>query len=102
MRMFMKHVLMSVALLLLISGCKLGSKKDKEDVCETDMAKTEQLKANASVVNIPDSIRLYYSYPLSDGTDYSYTFLEFGAIGCAPCKKMEKKCKPYGKKWLRK
>lgn len=86
----MKHVLMSVALLLLISGCKPGSKKDKEDVCETDMAKTEQLKANASVVNIPDSIRLYYSYPLSDGTDYSYTFLEFGAIGCAPCKKMEK------------
>lgn len=43
-----------------------------------------------SEANIADSISLLMCYPLPDGTEYDYTFLEFGAVGCAPCKKMEK------------
>lgn len=54
------------------------------------MTENGQVVKNTPVVNIADSIRLYFTYPLPDGTEYGYTFLEFGAVGCAPCKKMEK------------
>ena len=77
-----------LAAVLLVTGCKPGSEKNREKVCEADM--TENSKREASVVNVADSIRLNFCYPLSDGTEYGYTFLEFGAVGCAPCRKMEK------------
>lgn len=86
----MKYLLMSAAMLLLATGCKPGSGKNRGEVCETGMAEAGQEVKKDSVVNIADSIRLYFSYPLADGTEYGYTFLEFGAVGCAPCKKMEK------------
>lgn len=85
----MKYLLMSVAMLL-VAGCKPDSGKNREEVCETDMTRAGQEIKNDFVANIADSIRLYFTYPLPDGTEYGYTFLEFGAIGCAPCKKMEK------------
>lgn len=81
---------MSAATLLLVAGCKPGGGKNREEVCETDMTETVQAVKNESVANIADSIRLYFAYPLSDGTEYGYTFLEFGSVGCEPCKKMEK------------
>ena len=85
----MKYLLMSAAMLLLVTGCKLGNGKNREEVCETDMTRAGQEIKNDSVANIADSIRLYFTYPLPDGTEYGYTFLEFGAVGCAPCKKLE-------------
>lgn len=86
----MKYLLMSAAMLLLVTGCKPGNGKSREEVCETDMTRAGQKIRNDSEANIADSIRLYFTYPLPDGTEYRYTFLEFGAVGCAPCKKMEK------------
>lgn len=86
----MRYLLMLTAMLLLVTGCKPGSGKNREEICETDMTENGQVVKNTSVVNIADSIRLYFTYPLPDGTEYGYTFLEFGAVGCAPCKKMEK------------
>lgn len=86
----MKYLLMSAAMLLLVTGCKPGNGKSREEVCETDMTRAGQEIKNDSVANIADSIQLYFTYPLPDGTEYGYTFLEFGAVGCAPCKKMEK------------
>lgn len=85
----MKYFLMS-AVMLLVTGCKPESGKNRKEICETDMTETSQEIRNEAVANIADSIRIYFSYPLSDGTKYDYTFLEFGAVGCAPCKKMEK------------
>lgn len=85
----MKYFLISAAMLL-VTGCKSGSGKNSEEVCKIDTTKTEPEIKNEYAANIADSIRIYFSYPLSDGTKYDYTFLEFGAVGCAPCKKMEK------------
>lgn len=85
----MKYFLMSAAMLL-VTGCKSGNAKNSEEVCEMNITKTEQEIKNEYAANIADSIRIYFSYPLSDGTKYDYTILEFGAVGCAPCKKMEK------------
>ena len=76
----MKYLLMSAAMLLLVTGCKLGNGKNREEVCETDMTRAGQEIKNDSVANIADSIRLYLTYPLPDGTEYGYTFLEFGAL----------------------
>lgn len=41
-------------------------------------------------VNIADSIEMLYNYTEKAKGSYQYTFLEFGAVGCDACKKMEK------------
>lgn len=98
----MKYILMSAAMLLLVTGCKPESGKNRKEICETDMTETSQEIRNEAVANIADSIRIYFSYPLSDGTEYAYTFLEFGAVGCAPCKKMEKEMETIRKDFAEK
>ena len=62
----MKYLLMSAAMLLLVTGCKPGNGKNREEVCETDMTRAGQEIKNDSVANIADSIRLYFTYPLPD------------------------------------
>ena len=84
----MKYLLMSAAMLLLVTGCKLGNGKNREEVCETDMTRAGQEIKNDSVANIADSIRLYFTYPLPDGTEYGYTF---------PARRWKRKWKPSGK-----
>lgn len=46
--------------------------------------------SNKTVSTIKDSIMILYDYKSKQDLTYKYTFLEFGAIGCAPCKQMEK------------
>lgn len=88
--MLMRYILMSAALLMIVAGCKPGAVNDNGNVCGTGMTEHDQVEKKESVVNISDSIRLFFNYPLADGTEYSYTFLEFGSVGCEPCMKMEK------------
>lgn len=84
----MRYVLIMAALML-VAGCKPGKTCNNAEVCDTDISELEQNGKSDNTVNIADSIRLNFSYPLADGTEYAYTFLEFGSVGCAPCKKME-------------
>ena len=57
----MRYLLMLTAMLLLVTGCKPGSGKNREEICETDMTENGQAVKNTPVVNIADSIRLYFN-----------------------------------------
>lgn len=57
-----------------------------QEVCST----TIESSTDKHAANIQDSIALLYNYDKSPDATYRYTFLEFGSVGCAPCKKMEK------------
>lgn len=39
--------------------------------------------------HIADSVRLLYDYQRQGQEELKYTFLEFGAVGCISCRKME-------------
>ena len=45
---------MSAAMLLLVTGCKPGNGKNREEVCETDMTRAGQEIKNDSVANIAE------------------------------------------------
>ena len=82
----MRYLLMLTAMLLLVTGCKPGSGKNREEICETDMTENGQVVKNTPVVNIADSIRLYFTFPAKSFLIVSISFSIFlqGAHPTAP------------------
>lgn len=97
--MTIRYKLATAILLLLTAGCTQEQGKEENGGCKPGVPKSGQTENNRQSVNMADSIRLYFSYPLPDGTEYGYTFLEFGAVGCVPCKKMEKEMETIRKEF---
>lgn len=87
----MKPKLLLVLFLIgVLTSCTFTHQKAEHVTSEEDSVRRLEVAADVSKVDIADSIRILFSYPLSDGSDFRYTFLEFGSVGCAPCKQMEK------------
>lgn len=79
----------------IVSSCNSNNKHTSESnntsgICNTSFSQTDNLAKPISDISIKDSVMMLYNYDTMQHASYKYTFLEFGAVGCAPCKKMEK------------
>lgn len=84
----MKYFIYAILLCTgIISSCNLNN--NKTDVTDKTLDSSNMSLDKASS-NIKDSIMMLYNYEVMQNVTYKYTFLEFGSIGCAPCKRMEK------------
>lgn len=84
----MKYFIYAILLCTgIISSCNLNNNKTDVTDKTSDSSNMSLDKASS---NIKDSIMMLYNYEVMQNVTYKYTFLEFGSIGCAPCKRMEK------------
>ena len=49
-----------------------------------------RMQNETTAASIADSIQILYNYKDRRDTGLQYTFLEFGAMGCISCRKMER------------
>lgn len=97
----MKYFIYVILCMGIISSCNSNNKAnvtDKtSDICNTSLEKAD--KSDKAALNIKDSITILYNYAIKQDVTFKYTFLEFGSIGCAPCKQMEKEMETIRKKY---
>lgn len=99
----MKYFIYVILLcMVIISSCNSNNNKanisDKtSDICNTSLERAD--KSDKTALNIKDSIMILYNYATKQDITYKYTFLEFGSIGCAPCKQMEKEMETIRNKY---
>lgn len=83
----------------IISSCNSNNNKTNITDKTSDICNTSLERADKTALNIKDSITILYNYAIRQDVTFKYTFLEFGSVGCAPCKQMEKEMETIRKKY---